>query len=70
MSKPQDIDYYINNSGYKKGYIAEMLGISRTSLHNKIAGKTDFKMSEANALCDLLNIPNESIRTVFFVPKR
>lgn len=46
----------IEESGYKQSYIAKQLGLSVVSLRSKIENKKEFKASEINTLCKLLNI--------------
>lgn len=47
---------WIEKSGYKRGYIAKQLGISTYSLQLKVENRSEFKPSEINVLCKLLNI--------------
>lgn len=46
----------IEASGLRTDYIYESLDISRTSLHNKMSGKTQFTLDEVQKLCDILGI--------------
>lgn len=48
----------IHESGLKYGYIAEKVGISRTSLYLKVNGDKAFNQSEISILCELLPIEN------------
>ncbi len=43
-------------SGLKKNYIAEQMGITRFTLHNKVTGKTEFNATEIKSLCNVLGI--------------
>lgn len=56
----------IARKGVKKGYIAEELGISTTSLHNKLCGKREFKISEAIKLREILELSDEAFDRIFF----
>lgn len=56
----------INASGFKRQYIAEQLGITRESLGNKIAGRSEFVASEIKTLCQLLKINNADMKRIFF----
>lgn len=46
----------VDASGLKKGYICEQLGISRVSFNNKLAGRTQFSLTEFNKLNELVKI--------------
>ena len=59
----------ISNKGMKKSYIADKLGISRTSLLNKMCGKTEFVASEIGTLCGLLDITPGEMKAIFFSNK-
>lgn len=56
MTDTERLNEIINKSGYKKKYIAEQLGITRFGLDKKITNVTEFKASEINILCNLLQI--------------
>lgn len=45
--------------------IAEKLGISRTSLYNKLSGKRDFKVSEISKLCEILRLTEQERLLIF-----
>lgn len=66
MTKTSLLEQYITKSGYKRGYIAERIGISRFSLAQKINNKSEFKASEIKALCDVLDIDSEARSAIFF----
>ena len=66
MTKTSLLEKYINNSGYKRGYIAEQIGISRFSLAQKINNKSEFKANEIKTLCTLLGIDSEARSVIFF----
>lgn len=46
----------LNNSGLRKQFVADKLGITRQGLDNKLNGKSDFKSEEMAVLCDILHI--------------
>lgn len=56
----------IDLSGYKMKYIAAQLGITYYGLSKKVNNETEFKASEIQALCDLLNITGEEKEKIFF----
>lgn len=66
MTNTALLDEYINKSGYKKSYIADTLGITRSGLSLKCKNKSEFKASEIEALCKLLNIGITDRIKIFF----
>ena len=60
------LEKLIKESGYKKGYIAEKLGISRYGLAKKITNKTEFKTSEVDKLSRILKVTTEEREKIFF----
>ena len=56
----------INESGYKKSFIASKIGKSAYALSLKIKNKTEFKASEINILCDILGIDAQDRMAIFF----
>lgn len=49
-----------------QGRLAERLGISQTSLTNKLTGRTEFNRDEIIRIVDLLNIPKSEVYDYFF----
>ena len=68
MTNTQLLVEAIAKSGYKRSYIAKAIGLkSAYSLALKIDNKSEFKASEINALCELLNISSlEEKQAIFF----
>lgn len=66
MTDSAKLEALINASGYKKGYIAEKLGLSRAGLRNCITNKAEFKASQINKLSDMLNIDPAEREAIFF----
>lgn len=56
----------IARSGLKLQYIADILGISRFALTNKVENKSQFKSGEIKKLCDLLRIESLSEKERIF----
>lgn len=56
----------IKESGLKKSYLASKLGISVQNLKLKCDNKSDFRLSEANMLCQELNITKLSDKEKIF----
>lgn len=68
MTNTKLLRKYINASGYKLQYIAKQLDITYAGLLKKINNETEFKASEIQILCDLLNINVEDRENIFFAP--
>ena len=57
----------IEKVGLKKSYIAEKIGVSRSTFCALQSGKTEFKASQIKKLCELLGInDNETVAAIFF----
>ena len=69
MTNTTRLEDYIKKSGFKKGYIAEALGITRSSLTLKCTNKNEFKASEIEILCTLLNIGVADRIDIFFAKR-
>lgn len=68
MTNTELLEKKIDESGYKKSYIAKTIGLKSTAgLANKVNNITEFTASEINALCDLLKIESlEERHAIFF----
>lgn len=69
MVDTQYLEELISNSGIKKSYLAEKLGISIQTLRLKILGKYDFTMKEANQICVELGVTKLSEKEKIFNKK-
>lgn len=56
MTDIKKLNDIIKESGLKKTYIAEQLGISKASFSAKANGKGEFKVREVIVLCKILGI--------------
>ena len=56
----------IKDSGIKSKFIAEKIGISPNSLSRKVNGQSDFKLSEVDAMCDILSVDEQCKKNIFF----
>ena len=57
----------IDESGLKRNFIAERLGITPQGFYLKASGKNEFTASEIQKLCDLLRITAQrEIKAIFF----
>ena len=67
MTNTALLNQLIKESGLKKKYIAEQLGITGYGLQKKIENLSEFKSSEISIMCDLLNINSlKQKETIFF----
>ena len=66
MTNTTLLERYIDKSGYKKSYIASQIGITAYGLNLKINNKSEFKATEIETLCELLNIGIEDRMAIFF----
>jgi hypothetical protein len=66
MTNTTLLQEYIDKSGYKKSFIAKALCITAYALSMKINGKSEFKASEIDILCKLLNIGIKDRMRIFF----
>jgi len=55
----------ISQSGLKRYSIASEMGITPTSLANKVAGRTCFTLEEISKLANILNIGEDEFRDIF-----
>ena len=69
MTDPYLLNYKIKESGYRFGFIADKMNISRTALYNKINGKTEFYASEIQSLLEILNLELEEKEKIFLTNK-
>lgn len=53
---------YIERTGATKGEIAEQLGMTRVTLHSKLSGQTEFRLSEAERLANILGCTVDDLR--------
>ena len=56
----------LKERGVNQAELAEVIGISPTTLSLKINGKADFKLSEIKRICSFLEISAEKIGGYFF----
>lgn len=66
MTNTKLLEEYILKSGYKRSFIAKALGITAYALALKINNKSEFKATEIDILCKLLNIGIEDRMRIFF----
>ena len=68
MTNTELLEKKIDESGFKKSYIAKRIGLKSTyALSKKIRNENEFKATEINRLCELLKINSlEEKELIFF----
>ena len=56
MTLQEKVGHYVVANGTTMGAVADMLGISRSSLVNKLRGSNEFSLSEAFTLSRMLGL--------------
>ena len=66
MTNTNLLNETIKKSGYKKAYLANYIGLTPFGLTKKIRNQNEFKASEIEKLCKLLNIQDLSLKERIF----
>ena len=66
MINTEALDASIRDSGLKKSYIAEKIGLTRFGFLKKCIGETEFKASEIKAISEILSLSRERVDEIFF----
>ena len=67
VTNSEELNKLIKKSGLKRGYIADVVGISYYSLNKKINNESPFKAGEIQIMCELLGITDlEEKERIFF----
>lgn len=66
MTNTKMLERVIKEKGLKKGYIAERLGLSRGGLINLINNRSEFRVSQIQTLCEILNLTEDQRNAIFF----
>ena len=67
MTDTKLLEKKIDESGKKKGYLAEKLGLSRSGFRNCITNKALFNSTQINILCKELGITSlKDKESIFF----
>ena len=60
------LNYVIARAGLKKKELAERIGMSDRTLRDKISGRTEFNITEMNAIRQELKLPIDELEKIFF----
>lgn len=67
MTNTQLLEKKIQQSGLKKVFIAEKIGVTPTTLSALINNKAEFKVSQIRTICQVLNIKDDAeVKAIFF----
>ena len=66
MTDTLELDIAIKRAALTRGQVAKALGLTMTTLFNKIHNKVEFKASEIAKLKELLKLSNEQRDRIFF----
>ena len=69
MTNTKLLEKIIEQSGLKKNFIAKAIGLSPYGLAKKINNETEFKTSEVDKLCEILNISDLADKDRIFFAK-
>lgn len=69
MNNTELLEIKIKESGKKKSYLAEKIGLSYAGFRNCIINKAEFKASQIEILCEELNITSLKERQEIFFAK-
>ena len=56
----------IKESGFRKPFLAQKLGISRQAFYAKLAGKNEFNSNQIQIMCKTLGINPKDMKAIFF----
>ena len=59
----------VNKNGLKLKYVADYLGLSAYGFSKKVNNEQEFKVSEVEALCELLKIKDLKLKEEIFFAK-
>lgn len=69
MTNTELLDRKIQDSGLKKGYLAEQIGLTRQGFLNCRTNEAEFTASQIERLCELLRIDDTAERMAIFFAK-
>lgn len=69
MTNTEMLEQRISDSGKKKGFLAEKVGLSRAGFRNCMTNKAEFTASQIDILCEELNITSLKDRFAIFFAK-
>ena len=70
MTNWELLDKKIEESGLRRAFIYERLGITRSAWSHKRSGRTDFTASQIQTLCEVLHITRLSEKEQIFFARQ
>lgn len=67
MTNTEMLEQRIKDSGFKKSFLAEKVGLTPAGFYNCVNNRAEFKASQINTLCKLLGIDAVTKDAIFFV---
>lgn len=65
MTNESALRQVIDRSGFKIGFIASEIGLTRSGFYRKLRNETEFKASEIAKLIELLQLSSVEVRDIF-----
>ena len=69
MTNTALLEQFIEKSGYKRSFLAQKVGITTYGLALKVNNKSEFKATEIDVLCKLLDIGVKDRMAIFFAKR-
>jgi hypothetical protein len=66
MTNTELLERAIKDSGLKKVFLAEKIGLTPAGFYNCLNNRAEFKASQINALCELLGIKDLATKEAIF----
>ena len=66
MTNLEMLNWKIKDSGLKRGYIADALGITYKTLSNKLCGRSKLTLNDITALTKILRFDMADLQDIFF----
>lgn len=66
MTNTALLEKKIEESGFRREFIAKKLGLSAYGLAKKIKNETEFKASEIKGMCEILSITDSAEKELIF----
>ena len=66
MTNTKKLEAKIKESGLKKSYLAEKLGVSKQTFRNLCVNKSEFTAAQIQILCQEMNIGLAEMKAIFF----
>ena len=65
----KELRYQIARSGLTREKLGKLLGVTKTTIHRRLTGKTEWTLTELQKLKEILELSDEMLRQIFFSEK-